>query len=102
MADFQQSNRIHRVRTQVHVALRGREITMPSKLLDGPCWRSAHRQMRAERVTQDVRAIDVSVPVAPGDARLAFVEVHVGPLERAHFAGAEPGVTTEQHDDERL
>ena len=34
MADFQQSNRIeHRVRTQVHVALRDREITMTGELL---------------------------------------------------------------------
>ena len=55
MPCVQQPNRIlRRGRTQVHVALRGREIRVPRELLDGARRRASHRQVRTERVPQDV------------------------------------------------
>ncbi len=52
---IQQSNRrIQRCRTQVHVPLRRLQVLMPGQFLDGPRQRSTHRQMRTERVPQDV------------------------------------------------
>lgn len=63
---FQQSNRrIECSRTQVHVALRRFQVLMPGQFLNGSRRRSTHRQVRAERVAQDVdarpgsRALDV-------------------------------------------
>jgi len=41
-------------RTQVNVALRRGQVLMSGEFLDSPRRRPAHRQMRAERVAQDV------------------------------------------------
>ena len=55
---IEQSDRtVERRWTEVHVALRHPEFPMSGKLLDGPRRRAPHRQMRAERVTQDVHAV---------------------------------------------
>ena len=40
--------------TQVHVALRRRQVRMAGQFLDGPCRRALDRPMRTERVPQDV------------------------------------------------
>ena len=47
---------IERRRTQVHVALRRRQVLMSGQLLNRPRWGSTHRQVRTERVPQDVNA----------------------------------------------
>jgi len=52
----QSDRRIERCGTQVHVPLRRREILMTGELLDCPRRRATHRQMRTERVPQDVNA----------------------------------------------
>ena len=53
-----QSDRVFRCRgTQVHVALCRRQVRMASQLLDGPRRCALHRQMRTERVPQDVHAL---------------------------------------------
>ena len=46
-----------RCRTQVHVALRRREVGVPGQLLNRPRRRAPHRQMRTERVTQPMRTV---------------------------------------------
>jgi hypothetical protein len=54
---FEQPNRrVERCRAQVHVSLRRLEVLMSGELLDGPCGRSTHRQMRTERVPLMPRA----------------------------------------------
>ena len=40
----------------MHVSLRHRQLLMPRQFLNSPHGRALHRQMRAERVTQDVNA----------------------------------------------
>ena len=56
-ACLQEPNRgIERSRTQVHVTLRRGQVLMSREFLDGPRRRSTHRQMRAERVAQDMDA----------------------------------------------
>src|SRR5258705_13764197 len=45
---------IERRRTQVHVALRRVEILVSGQFLDRPRRRATHRQMRTERVTEDM------------------------------------------------
>ena len=52
-AGFQQPDRpLERRRAQVHVALRRDQILVAGQLLDRPCRRPPHRQMRAERMAQ--------------------------------------------------
>ena len=41
----------------MHVPLRRRQIPMAGRLLNRPCRRAAHRQMRTERVTEHVRSV---------------------------------------------
>jgi hypothetical protein len=48
---------IHAGRTQVHKALRHRQIRIARELLDGPCGRSTHREERAERMPKHVNAL---------------------------------------------
>jgi len=58
--------------TQVHVPLSRREILMASQFLNRPRRRSPHRQMRAERVTQDVhpQPFHACPPLSPPHAIL--------------------------------
>ena len=52
---FQETDRpLERSRTEVHVPLRRDQILVAGKLLDRPCRRPPHRQMRAERMSQAV------------------------------------------------
>jgi hypothetical protein len=44
-------------RTQMHVALRRRQVCVAGQLLDGPRRRALHRQVRTERVPQDMDAL---------------------------------------------
>ena len=54
-ARLQQPNRrVECGRAQVHVALRRAQVLVSGQFLDGPRRRSTHRQVRAERVPQDV------------------------------------------------
>jgi hypothetical protein len=46
---------------QVHVPLRRRQVLMSGELLDGPCRRATHRQMRTERVAKTMAAADVQM-----------------------------------------
>ena len=46
-------------RRQVHVALRGAQVGVPCQLLDGHGRCAPHREVRAERVPQDV---DLALP----------------------------------------
>ena len=58
LSSIKQPDRVFRCcGTQVHLALRGREIRVPGELLDGTRGRPLHRQMRAERVPQDLHAL---------------------------------------------
>ena len=41
----------------MHVALRRSQVRVPGELLDGARRRAAHRQVRTERVPQDVHAL---------------------------------------------
>ena len=52
----QPDRRFERRRTQVHVPLRRRQVLMPGQLLNRPRRRAPHRQVRTERVPQDVNA----------------------------------------------
>jgi hypothetical protein len=53
---LEQSNRrVERGRTQVRVSLRHREALMPDEFLHTAHWGALHRQVRAERMTQDVK-----------------------------------------------
>ena len=55
---IEQPNRaLDRRGTEMHVALRRREILVARELLNGSCSRATHRQMRAERVAKDVRPL---------------------------------------------
>jgi hypothetical protein len=54
-----------RGRRQMHVPHRRRQVRVPGELLDGLGRRSAHRQMRAERVAQDMDAAGGSEPGSP-------------------------------------
>ena len=49
----QPDRRLERSGCEVHVPLR-RQVLVPGELLNRSRWRFPHRQMRAERVTQDV------------------------------------------------
>jgi hypothetical protein len=40
----------------MHVSLRRRQVLMTRQLLNRPCRRASHRQVRAERVAEDVNA----------------------------------------------
>ena len=40
----------------MHIPLGHREIRVTGEFLNGPCWGSSHRKMRAERVSQDMHA----------------------------------------------
>ena len=44
-------------RAQVHVALRRSQVLMSCQFLDSSCWRPTHRQVRTQRVPQDVHAL---------------------------------------------
>ena len=59
-----------RRRTQVHVPLRRRQVLVAGEFLNRPRRRAAHRQVRTERVPQDVNALASRAPaarrVAPG------------------------------------
>ncbi len=58
LASVEQADRVFRCRpTQVHVALRRREVRVAGQLLDGPCRGSLHPQVRTERVPKDVHAL---------------------------------------------
>jgi hypothetical protein len=73
-------NRRARRRAQVHVALRGREVLMTRELLDGPRRRAAHRQVRTERVTQDVNSrFDVRASGGPPHQLMGAVSAQTGP-----------------------
>ena len=50
----QPDGRPERSGADVHAPLRRREVLMPRQFLNGPRGRSAHRQVRAERVPEDV------------------------------------------------
>ena len=52
----QSNGSFNRCRTQMHIPLSGRQISMSRQLLDCPCWSAPHREMGAERVPQDVHA----------------------------------------------
>lgn len=53
---LQQPDRaVERGRAKVHIALRHRQVHVPGELLDCSCGRSTHRQMRAERVTEEAK-----------------------------------------------
>ena len=52
---IEQSNRaFDRRGTEMHVPLRRRQILMPGQFLNRPSGAAAHRQVRAERVSQNV------------------------------------------------
>jgi hypothetical protein len=52
----------------VHVTLRGREIGVPGELLDGARRRPLHRQVRTERVPQELHALfDPRNPLSAAD-----------------------------------
>ena len=58
LSPVEQPDRVFRCRrTQVHVALRRRQVRVSGHLLDGPRRRALHRQVRTERVPQDVHAL---------------------------------------------
>jgi hypothetical protein len=58
LSPIEQSDRVFRCRlAEVHVALRRRQVRVSSELLDGPCRRALHRQVRTERVPKDVHAL---------------------------------------------
>ena len=58
LSPVEQSDRVfRRRRTQVHVALRRRQVRMSGELLNRSCRRALHRQVRTERVPQDVDAL---------------------------------------------
>ena len=58
LSPVQQPDRVFRCRgTQVHVALRRRQVRMTSELLDRSRRRALHRQVRTERVPQDMHAL---------------------------------------------
>jgi transposase-like protein len=64
LSSVQQSDRVFRCgRIQVHVAVRRRWVRVAGQLLDGSRGRPFHRQVRTERVPQDVHAL-----VDTGDA----------------------------------
>jgi hypothetical protein len=50
----QPDSSVERSRTQVHVPLRRVQVLVSSQFLDGSRGRSAHRQMRTERVSEDM------------------------------------------------
>jgi hypothetical protein len=55
VSPVEQSDRVFRCRgTQVHLALRRRQVRVAGQLLNGARRRAFHCQMRAERVPQDV------------------------------------------------
>ena len=56
-ADPAANRRVERCRTQVHVALGHRQIRMPGEFLNRPRRRASHREVRTERVTQDVHPV---------------------------------------------
>ena len=91
---FEQSDRrVECCRTQVHVALSHRQILVPRQLLNRPCWRATHRQMRTERVPQDmhpiVRQTAPCEPLAwPVSARSAWSAARRRP-DRAHARSAD-------------
>jgi hypothetical protein len=67
----------------VHVPLRGRQVLMAGKLLNRASRRAPHRQVRPERVPQDVnprphvsRASDARLHHLLGHGRAATVENH--------------------------
>ena len=82
--NFQQSNRgFDRERTQMHVPLRRAEVAMAGEFLHRSRGRAAHREVRAERVSQDVRSRvpRLATGCEPCLARRALEQVreHVGP-----------------------
>ena len=75
----------------MHVPLRRAQIAMPGEFLNRQAWRASHRQMRTERVTQDVHAaVRPTIPLglactfAP-DRRLALT-VSLGSIKQ-FFSG---------------
>jgi hypothetical protein len=58
--------------TQVHVPLRRCQVAMSGNLLNCSCRGTAHRQMRTERVAQDVNA-DIPKVCSPSCARPSLV-----------------------------
>ena len=66
-----------RVRTQLHIALRHRQFLVPRQLLNRFAWRALHRQVRTERVTQDVHARrHTSEPHRSSNARPGRLTTH--------------------------
>jgi len=55
---IEQSDRlIDGARTEVHISLRRREILMTYQFLSSPDRRASHRQVRTERMPQNMRAV---------------------------------------------
>ena len=53
---IKQLNRgVERCGAEMHVPLRHAELAVSGELLDRPCRRTSHRQMRTERVSQSMR-----------------------------------------------
>jgi hypothetical protein len=79
-----------RARTKVHISLRHRQVLMPGQLLNCPTGCPAHRQPRAERMTQDMdpcrqlrslRGIAETTPDAlPRQRRAVGLAQHAGAL----------------------
>ena len=93
----EQPNRgVERCRTQVHASLRRLEVLMPGEFLNGPSRRATHRQMRTERVTEDVDArFDTRAPGDPAHRDLDdLLRERLAPPRRrgrARCADAAPG-----------
>ena len=71
----QPNRRIQGRRTQVHVPLGHRQILVPRQLLNRPGRRPPHRQVRTERVPQDVHPSDAaSLLLRPTDSPTLFLQ----------------------------
>ena len=79
----QPDRRIERRRAQVHVALRHRQVGVSSELLNRSRRRAAHRQVRAERVTEDVHPVVRQPRLSPSSLR---PRLHDLPGERCRFS----------------
>jgi hypothetical protein len=85
----QADRRVQRRRTEVHVPLRHGQLSMSSQVLNCACGSTPHRQMRTERVPQDVDAIvDVCTPCGPLHAVLHLLPCEAATIGLAEDAGA--------------
>jgi len=88
-AVHQLDSRVERRRTQVQVTLRRPEILVTGELLNGPRRRPTHREMRTERVPQDVQSgFHVRSPCDPSHHHIEDVGIN---HDRIRRRAASPG-----------